>query len=184
LDTADAVGELLERQPAIDHGVAQQRHAPLALGISDQQRRLVLGRHPTTVAPHDRRSRSGARSARPSAVSRYPVAIVSPSWSGFWRPGRTNTQPAPPTLAAVLGAPSSWSWISVSMQSPGSRSSISQVPRLLHSAASWGSYRELQPCTSRRGGSDSSTASSPHTSPSGPQACRRPFWTSILAPWK
>ncbi len=49
-----------------------------------------------------------------------------------------NIQP-PETLCAVLGAPSSRSWVTVSLQTPPCAGSISQVTRLGSSAASSGS---------------------------------------------
>ncbi len=51
----------------------------------------------------------------------------------------TNIQPGPLTLAAVFGAPSSWSWMTVSLQTPSSPGSISQVTRLGCSFARSGS---------------------------------------------
>jgi hypothetical protein len=99
-------------------------------------------------------------------------------------PLSTIIQPGPETLAAVLGAPPRRSCTTVSRQTPAAAGSISQLTRLGCSPASSGSYSERHSCTSRRGGSHSSTGPSPHRLPSGPyETCRSGVFV-MRAPWK
>src|SRR3954449_12506893 len=88
-----------------------------------------------------------------------------PVSSSVFSPLSTLIHPTPETLAAVFGAPSSWSWTTVRSVTPSSPASISHETRLSSSCASSGLYSERQPCTSFRGGSNSNTSASPHTSP-------------------
>src|SRR5215471_12805144 len=88
-------------------------------------------------------------------------ASGSPVSSSVFSPLSTRIQPRPATLAAVFGAPSSWSWTTVSSETPSSPGSISHVTRLGSSTDSSGFHLERQPWTSLRGGSHSNTGSSP-----------------------
>ena len=95
----------------------------------------------------------------------------------------------PETFSAVLGEFSSRSWVTVSLQyDPSPWGSISQVTRLSGSTANSESYKLLQVCEYRHGGSHSSTVLSPHTSaPSGERLTTRLPGSkvdSMLDPWK
>src|SRR6266536_3231412 len=136
---------------------------------------VELGRVRPQLKQHDRElvefhpSPLGTRSGRSRPLRvRVSHASGSPVSSSVLSPLSTLIQPTPATLAAVFGAPSSSSWTTVSSETPPSCGSISHVTRLSSSVASSGLYSERQPCTSRRGGSNSATSASPQTSPFGP----------------
>ena len=106
----------------------------------------------------------GPQATATGQIVRYP-------WAGMTAPAgtlRLDLESPRPSRAllpdARVGMPVS-SWVTVSRQTPSSPGpSISQVSRLKPSAAAVGSISIRQVCTSRRGGSTSSTSPSTITS--------------------
>src|SRR5262249_114790 len=109
-----------------------------------------------------------AKLPHPESASPPPTTTLPPPTPP--PPPPPPSRPGPASAAPLLARPSRRSWTAVSRDVPPSFGSISHVTRLGSSAAISSSYRESHSCTRRRGGSYSSTASSPQLSPPGPYA--------------